>query len=346
MNSEVPLISVIVPVYNVEPYLKTCIDSILKQTYRNLEIILVASTSIDNSVVICDSYLQVDSRLQVLHTEPQGLSAARNIGVSMASGTYLCFVDSDDFISQNFVETLYGLSQKYDADIVQCNFLEISENATYSICESCTSIFNDALEIHIYSNVDMCANLYNDLADSSTASWTKLYRKELFMNVKYPIGKIHEDEGTSYKLFYLAKRVAVTSLKLYYYRSNPLSLTRATYTLKKQDSLQFSEEQMDFFREGGYDKLYALALKKYMISLSEHILLTKVYLSKKERNDTELEIKYKAIYKIAAKNLYLPIYDKWKITLIHTLAKLGSMTPQLTQHILFLRRLCLQIKIK
>ncbi len=264
----------------------------------------------------------------------------------MASGTYLCFVDSDDFIAHNFIETLYGLSQKYDADIVQCNFLEISENATYSICESCNSIFNDALDIHIYSNVDMCANLYNDLADSSTASWTKLYRKELFMNVKYPIGKIHEDEGTSYKLFYLAKRVAVTSLKLYYYRSNPLSLTRSIYTLKKQDSLQFSEEQMNFFLERGSDKLYALALKKYMISLCEHLLLTRIYLSKEDRNDTDLELKYNTTYNIALKNRYLPTYDKWTITLMHTLAKLGSMIPQLSKRILFLRRSCLQIKIR
>ena len=126
-NQEKPLISVIVPVYNVASYLPTCLDSILNQTYKNLEIILVASTSKDNSVEICDEYAGKDERISVIHCPPNGLSDGRNKGIDAAHGEYLSFIDSDDFIAPEFIQTLYDIIVEYGCDIAQGGYLRIPE---------------------------------------------------------------------------------------------------------------------------------------------------------------------------------------------------------------------------
>lgn len=214
-----PLISVIVPIYNVEKNLPRCLNSILEQTYQNLEIILVDDGSSDHSPQICDSYAQRDSRIKVIHQKNSGPSLARNAGINAANGTFLTFVDSDDYIASNMCEFLYDLILENQADI--------------SICGRFFAFENGDLEAKDMKNVqlvmdsekairNMCTFRYYD-----TASWCKLYKKSLFNSIRFPAGKICEDWYTIYKIFDKANKIVYDSTPLYYYYQRENSISRS-----------------------------------------------------------------------------------------------------------------------
>lgn len=209
------LISIIIPVYKVEEYLEKCIESVLKQTYTNLQIILVDDGSPDNCGKICDEYAKKDSRIEVIHKVNGGLSDARNVGIAKAKGKYIGFVDSDDYIKEDMYEILINLIKEYDADVSICNLYDVIDGKEY--------IRNNENGIQEYSRLEILKEVLLDKNIQSYA-WNKLYKKELFDEIKYPIGKKYEDIGTTFYVFEKCNKIVVTSKPEYYY-------------LKRSDSL-------------------------------------------------------------------------------------------------------------
>lgn len=203
------LISIIIPIYNVEKYLGKCIESIINQTYENLEIILVNDGSKDDSKNICEFYQKKDKRIIVINKKNGGLSDARNTGLDVARGKYIGFVDSDDFIDRNMYQILYNDIVSNNADIAICNYKKIYENELVNVENKLnnTEIYNkeDAIRLLIMGDK------INDYA------WNKLYKAELFKNIKYPVGRNMEDMGTTYKVFEIAERITYNEYIGYYY---------------------------------------------------------------------------------------------------------------------------------
>jgi len=231
------LITIIVPVYNVADYLERCIYSIINQTYKNLEIILVDDGSTDDSGLMCDDFASKDKRIKVIHKENGGLSDARNVAIDIATGDYITFVDSDDYIELDMVEFLYESIINNDADISTClyqNFydgedvLEYSDNTEF-VC-SC----DEALEKLLYQN------------DCTTSAWGKLYKTYLFDGIRYPKGKICEDLDTTYLLFAKTSKVVINTVKKYYYLQRSSSIINSKFNPKRMDALEFAKKETDF----------------------------------------------------------------------------------------------------
>ena len=252
-----PLISVIVPVYRVEEYLERCVKSILSQTYENLEVILVDDGSPDQCPAICDACAEKDARVKVIHQENKGLSGARNAGIDAASGEYLAFVDSDDYVSPHFIEELYQLLQDTGCAIGQCRFSYVKGDG---LVEEGDSAFC------IYRGESLMEQLYGpeEKATCFVVAWNKLYRAELFKEtgIRYPEGRIHEDEATTYRLFHEAKKLAFLDRALYgYYTENGGSIT-SVFSAKRLQWLTAHEERIAFFKKNGYEKLLPAAYRK------------------------------------------------------------------------------------
>ena len=252
-----PLISVIVPVYRVEEYLERCVKSILSQTYKNLEVILVDNGSPDQCPAICDACAEKDARVKVIHQENKGLSGARNAGIDAASGEYLAFVDSDDYVSPHFIEELYQLLQDTGCAIGQCRFSYVKGDG---LVEEGDSAFC------IYRGESLMEQLYGpeEKATCFVVAWNKLYRAELFKEtgIRYPEGRIHEDEATTYRLFHEAKKLAFLDRALYgYYTENGGSIT-SVFSAKRLQWLTAHEERIAFFKKNGYEKLLPAAYRK------------------------------------------------------------------------------------
>lgn len=250
-----PLISIIVPVYRVETYLERCVESLLAQTYENLEIILVDDGSPDRCPGICDSYAEKDRRVHVIHQENAGLSGARNTGIEAAGGDYLAFVDSDDYVSRDFIRTLYELLKETECAISQCRFAYVQGEPLRG---------TKGRDYHIYRGESLMEQLYGPEEEATcfVVAWNKLYRRELFDGIRYPKGRIHEDEATTYRLFHEGKKLVFTERILYgYYTENAGSIT-AVFSRKRLQWLTAQEERIRFFQENGYDRLLPAAYRK------------------------------------------------------------------------------------
>ena len=245
------LISVIIPVYKVEEYLCRCVDSVLAQTYTNMEIILVDDGSPDHCPAMCDEYARQDSRVKVIHQENEGLSGARNAGIDMAQGQWLAFVDSDDYLEADFLERLYQACVDTGSDMSVCRWEYVRGEA---IPEHGTG------EIRVYTGREMLANLYIPDGAYFVVAWNKLYRKELFADIRYPLGRIHEDEATTYRIYDKVKKAAYVDRSLYGYFVTPVSITRG-FNPKRMDWVTAVAERMDFFEQKGYTELMVPGLQ-------------------------------------------------------------------------------------
>lgn len=205
---EEDMISIIVPIYNVEKYLDRCIKSILNQTYKNLQIILVDDGSPDNCGKICDEYALKDKRIEVIHKENGGVSSARNIGLEKVKGKYIGFVDADDYISEDMYESMLNLIKNNDADTCICN-LYIEENNSLSIK-------NKNIGNKIYNRMEILKEV---ILDKNIQSYpcNKLFKKELLKKIKFPEGKKYEDIGTTFYILENANKIIVTDKPYYYY---------------------------------------------------------------------------------------------------------------------------------
>ena len=300
-----PLISVIIPVYNVAPYLRHCLDTVINQTYKNLEIVIVASISKDNSVDICEEYAEKDTRITLIHTEPNGLSAARNRGIDVSHGEYLCFIDSDDYIHPDFISTLYSICFEYGCDISQCGFARVNTEYNEFISDSKKGV-------KLYSGREMSYNLYYNVSDATvnTVTWSKLYNRKLFSNIRFPVGKIHEDVATTYKLIYSSKLVGVSTKNLYFYRVVPTSITGIGFTLKSLDRLQFLEERVEFFRVRGEIKLSSLWHLYCVKSYGEYLINLKKYFPHELDLWDKLREKYTVEFSKVLEDTNIPLIDK------------------------------------
>ncbi len=222
---EQTLISVIVPVYNVEEYLSRCVDSILAQTYRNLEVILVDDGTKDASDKICDDYAAKDPRVRVIHKQNGGLSSARNAGIDIARGEYLGFVDSDDWIEPGMYEHMLALAKKYDARLVCAGRYDISSRTGEKKVGLCPQ------KEEVISGMELLGRTFTwDGCDS--AAWDKLYHRSLFETIRYPLGQYSEDVAMFYKLAEMVERAAMCNRPFYNYFHRPGSITTAKLTEK------------------------------------------------------------------------------------------------------------------
>lgn len=224
-----PLVSVIVPCYNVEKYLPKCVDSIVGQTYRNLEIILVDDGSPDNCGNICDEYATRDGRIKVIHKENGGLSDARNAAIDVAKGEWLTFVDSDDYVTEDYVETLLRLCLKYEVKMaVGCCF--IFSEGTHPI------IHQKKINGNLLSKQEALSTMFYQKKYDVTA-WGKIYQTSLFEEIRYPKGLLFEDLPTTFKLMLNCNEgVAYTNKQIYYYMFRPDSIEGSKFSEKKMDS--------------------------------------------------------------------------------------------------------------
>lgn len=239
------LVSVVVPVYKVEPYLERCIHSIIGQTYDNLEIILVDDGSPDRCGAICDRFAQEAPRIKVYHKTNGGLSDARNYGVERANGKYLAFVDSDDYISPQYIAYLYDLLVKYDADISCC----CMDMATEDVSAFGTN--PSVPQVGLFTGKEACRELLGGLHGVLVTAWGKLYKSEIVKKYPFPVGRKHEDEATTCKYYYAANRVAVGNRCLYAYYQNPNSIMHNRPTSINTDIIWAFGHRAEFFEEQG-----------------------------------------------------------------------------------------------
>lgn len=296
MASANTLITVVVPVYQVEQYLMRCIDSIRNQTYKNLEIILVDDGSKDKSPSICDEYVEKDTRIQVIHKENGGLSSARNAGIEQATGEYIIFIDSDDMIHPKMIEELYNLLQDTNSDIAICGYRRFSEQ------EELEKIVQPDLARHTYSREEALCQIYGLESIKYVVAWNKLYSIKLFDGVRYKLGKLNEDEFTTYKLFAKSSRIVSTNQIYYYYFYNGNSITTNQKYLASNDIYEAYSEAIAFFKENGYYKAASIAEKSHLYRL---ISRCRTYYNMGKEKDEEFKTfrrKYKQYYKLYCKD--------------------------------------------
>lgn len=241
-------VSVIVPIYKVEPYLKRAVASILHQTYHNLEIILVDDGSPDQCGKICDDYAKEDNRITVIHKENGGLSDARNAGLDAAHGEYIVFVDSDDFIAEDYVETLMRCLKKYDADVAMCSY---AVTASVELDESIFKASRDET-VEVCDRRELLNNLYDANHKDATyfiVSWNKIYKASLWQDVRFPKGRIHEDEATTYKIYDRAQKGVYLHRPLYGYFTAPSSITRDRFNIKRLQWMDALDDRIAYFED-------------------------------------------------------------------------------------------------
>lgn len=232
------LISVVVPIYNVEKYLERCVNSIINQTYKNLDIILVDDGSQDNSGKICNKYKEKYSNIHVIHQKNQGLSVARNNGLAIAKGDYITFIDSDDWIKEDMIESLFNAIQKYKADIASVGFCDVYDNgqiikhAKYTKIEVLTK--EKALECF----------LFNDYLTVCVCG--KLYKTDIWNGIQCPPGKLFEDQYTTYKLLDKSNKVVFVSNSYYYYYKRSGSIGHSQFDSQTYDLYYGIQEEYNF----------------------------------------------------------------------------------------------------
>lgn len=231
-----PLISVIVPVYNVSAYLNECIDGIINQTYRNLEIILVDDGSPDDCPQKCDYYASIDRRITVIHQPNGGLSDARNAALNICQGEYLTFIDSDDAVASDYIETLYNALSQNKVEIAVCDFMDFSSEIPADKTQSQSpSVYraDDAIKVMLKGQ------------PFTTSAWAKLYNRRLFRELRFPKGMIYEDLATVWKAFVQVDEVVYAPAVKYYYRQNPTSITQMHFSYKNMDIVKAHEMLLD-----------------------------------------------------------------------------------------------------
>ena len=273
------LISVIVPVYNVELYLNRCVESLVRQTYKHLEIILVDDGSPDECPNICDEWRNKDSRIRVIHKTNGGLSSARNAGLAVAKGEYIAFVDSDDWIHAEYIEHLYVAIKKYEVDIAACDIRWVyTESQVEEKSKSLTKL---------YSTEEALETLINGETFRAVA-WNKLYHKNLLIGELFEVGRYHEDEFFTYRIMAKADKMVFVNEKLYYYFQREGSIMNSI-SYKHLDALDAYLERIAYF-ENKYPELYKIDKMRFCIACIYFYQET-FKLNDKEKKDYKNRIK-------------------------------------------------------
>lgn len=279
-----PNISVIVPVYKVEPFLKRCVQSILEQTYQDFEVILVDDGSPDRCGELCEEYAQKDARVRVLHQENGGLSAARNTGIDWAfansDSRWLAFVDSDDWVHPAFLQTLYDTAEQTLCKISACGLYRTGGEEIPPQTDFSATCLN--------ADDYYCGQMHDGL---TAVAWNKLYHKSLFKSLRYPIGKLHEDEFTTYRAIYAAGKIGVTPARLYAYYQNPEGIMRSQWNPRRMHMLEAFEQQIAFARETGNARLLHKTAEQYIYSTYEQLSQAQIVYRKELRRKLRAALK-------------------------------------------------------
>lgn len=301
-----PLIQVIVPVYNVKDYVKPCIDSILRQTYKNLEIILVNDGSTDGVEQILNEYAEKDSRIKVINQANLGLQAARNKGVDNCTGEYISFIDSDDVINNRFYAMLYAAITQTNSDISMCGFKFLYTNESNfgdisNLADAEQLNFKDRL----IDNGDdyLESDIYNNFGYVMTQ--TKLYKREIWKDIRFPLGKYHEDEWVIASVMH-NHRIVELSDKLYYYRQRSGQITGNGLTIKKLDSAEAMLQRIYNYRNWG------LSDKAILNAYFGQLHIFRGYFPLK---DPEIKAAYKELLKTYRQNVFKYRQDQLKTSL-------------------------------
>lgn len=262
-------ISIIVPVYKVESYLARCIDSILAQTYQNFELILVDDGSPDNCGEICDNYAEKDDRVLVIHKPNGGVSSARNAGVDLATGEYIGFIDSDDYISRDMYSDMIDLLEMNQLDIICCEAFMVKGNKVKG------SVGNGLLTIYDKNEI-----LKKSLCDFKNTAWDKVYTRSAIGDIRFPEGRLFEDTATAYLFFNNCTRVGHINKAYYYYCRNQNSITQTAFKTKaRMDFVLGYVERLDFAIKNGID---CIPQCKSLLMKAALSCLTAVYVSEKD----------------------------------------------------------------
>lgn len=299
-----PKISVIVPVYKVEKYLKRCVDSILNQTYTDFELVLVDDGSPDNSGKLCDEYAQKDGRIQVIHKENGGISSARNAGIDWvfahSNSDFFTFIDSDDAIKSNYLYTLSNYAQKNNADVVACKAIRVYNDD--ELKTAMNTFTNPTQPYRIYNGKEACINLYKTTSEISISPCTKLYKRDLFQNIRFPVGKIHEDQAVVPLLIYSTKKVVAADDVIYCYCCNSESIMGKPFYPKRFDDIDALQSCEEFFMKKKEDEIVKLIARKKQSILAIYNLKARKY------------------------NVYKMIPDKYKISIFSAWKQMDKLT--------------------
>lgn len=232
-------VSIIVPHYKTELYIRKCVDSILSQTLKEFELILVDDGSPDRCGEICDDYSQRDSRVKVIHKENGGYSSAINAGLDIAQGEYIGIVDGDDYIEKDMYETLYDLAKKYEADVVECNVHVVKDNDISPVSQIETIQVGD----NLYALDRLIRWSWNSVL------WNKIYRREVFSKLRLPYGKTYSDSWIIYKIYLCIKKYVYTGkCKYFYFRRDGSVMAQSKYSLKRLEGLECHEERFFYLK--------------------------------------------------------------------------------------------------
>ena len=249
-------ISVIVPVYNVEPYLHRCVDSILSQSFPDFQLILVDDGSPDNCGEICDCYAAKDSRVHVIHQKNAGLSAARNAAIDWTFGNtdcqWLTFIDSDDWVHPEYLQRLLDGALQYNAKVSICGYAETEGEDPLVPPETLEAQCREPAEFYRNNNV------------SATIACAKLYARECFQQVRFPLGKVHEDEFVTYRMLFLRPQIVFIPAPLYAYYVNLSGLTKKAWSARHLDAWEAYEQQIDFFTERQEEDMIHFRYREYI----------------------------------------------------------------------------------
>lgn len=308
-----PKISIIVPIYNVENFIHECIDSIIGQTFKEFELILVNDGSTDRSGEICDEYSKKDIRIRVVHKENGGQSSARNTGISLVQGDYIGFIDSDDWVQQNMYQVLYEKAIETDADIIACNIVEYHKDSTkrlYCNDPSDRLFERDAALKEIYLNERLTFSPCN-----------KLYKRKLFKELRFKEGSILEDMDFAYRIIHKSNNIFYTGKPMYFYRYNDQSTMRKTFSKKRLDEYQVRKDMYQFYLANypkHADEVYA---EWYLTGLMLYVNIEKYFKGEKESYKYLLDNDRKILKSL----IFNPNYNRKKKLLL----SLGFISPSL-----------------
>ena len=300
-------ISIIIPVYNVEQYLRNCIESVINQTYTNWELILVDDGSPDRCGEICDEYAARDKRIQVIHKENGGQAQARNRALDICKGDYITFLDSDDFLHVDYIDYLVRSALKTNADIVQCDYVRGSDT-TFPILNK--SIIEETFDNHSIflsekANVIVCG---------------KLYRREILLNNRIKEGRYYEDDFTTWKWYYTANKIVVSNRVLYYYTVNPNSTMAGHRKKPSFDFMDAYKERIAFFVGTGEKDLEHCS----RLQLCKSLLLTYGHSKLSEEERREVKAKFDESWKEIKHSPHIRFFYKVLFGIFHIMPMMTS----------------------
>lgn len=306
-NDNSDLVSIIVPAYNVSKYVERCLDTLIGQTYTNIEILVIDDGSTDETGIICDEIAKKDDRICVIHQANQGLSGARNTGLDHAKGKYILFVDSDDWINKDMVGFLYSLTKEYNAQIVSCGTEIVDDNGHVAYH------LDDLEEIKVFSKIEALKELPHNQRIRNVA-WNKLYSKYLFDDIRFPVGIIFEDIATTYALVGKADCVVYSGQPMYYYYKSDSSILRSGFSAKWFDKVTACKMQADYYRKY-YSEISQFPSLLYVNSVFN--LLARSYAERKKFSGYRDTIRKDLLFWIDQnKNIELPLSHKISLSVL------------------------------